>query len=298
MLSVPCYAKINLGLHVLGLRADGYHELRTVFQTISLHDTLEVSRERGTSGVDFECDVPELSGPENLAARAAALMCDELKLRGRIRLRLRKRIPWGAGLGGGSSDAAAALRAVAQLAGRKVPRRRLFEMAAQLGADVPFFLAGGTALGIGRGTEVYPLAEGPARPLLVVYPPVSVNTRAAYLALDRLTAAPEPDKIFSFCASLDGLPGVRGANRLENDFEQVVFSTYPQIARLKRFLLRAGAFPALLSGSGSAVYGFFESRRKAEQAGKELLTRYPRCRVWVVNTVSRAMCERKWKPIG
>ncbi len=312
VLRVQCYAKINLGLRVLGLRPDGYHELRTVFQTISLSDTLEVWRERGPAGAHLECDLPHLSGPENLAARAAELMLEELGLRARVRLRLRKSIPVGAGLGGGSSDAAAALRALLRLARRRLPPERLLALAARLGSDVPFFLLGGTALGIGRGTEVYALPEPPSEPLLVVYPGMSLNTAQAYAALrDRrpqpsLTDAAEPDRIFSFCATIVPLCGVRRGDRLAakpavvlaNDFEPVVFSTYPQLARLKSFLIRRGASAALLSGSGSAVVGFFGNRRQAEQAGKALQSRHPDWRAWVARTVPRAVFERQWNRIG
>lgn len=288
MLRVRCYAKVNLGLCVLGRRADGYHELRTVFQTISLHDTLEAWRERGRRGVRLECDVAELAGAENLAARAAELMLGELGLRMQVRLRLRKRIPAGAGLGGGSSDAAAALRAVERLAGRRLPLEREMELAASLGADVPFFLVGGTALGLGRGSEVYPLPEQAPRPLVVVYPGLSINTAEAYASL---TVSAEADSILSFGA----WAGLRRGDRLKNDFEPVVFSTYPQLARLKRHLVQAGASPALLSGSGSAVYGFFGSRQKAERAGRAIQLRHPGWRVWVVRTVARAAIERQWR---
>ena len=297
-LLVKCYAKVNLDLRVLGKRDDGYHELRTVFQTVALHDTLEVRLESGPGGVDLECDAAELGGPSNLAARAAEAMRQELGLRGRINLRLTKRIPWGAGLGGGSSDAAAALRAVAQLAGKPVPPERLLAVAAALGADVPFFLLGGTAVGLGRGAEVFPLPDLPRRHVLLVFPGFPVNTAKAYAELDArsaaLTEGPQTDRIYSFCASLWG----RRVCRPENDFETVVFSIYPQVARLKRLLTEAGASPALLSGSGSAVYGLFDSRQQATRAGKSVMARYPAWRVWVSRTVSRKESEKQWKPIA
>lgn len=299
-LSVKCYAKINLGLRVLGKRADGYHELRTVFQTVALHDLLEVCLEKG-SGVVLECDAAELSGSGNLAVRAAAAMVEELRLRRRVRLILRKKIPWGAGLGGGSSDAAAALRAVAQLSGKRVPLDRLLKLGAALGADVPYFLLGGTALGLGRGTEVYALSDftgGPRRHVVLAFPGVSVNTAAAYADLDRrdasLTGPSETDKIFSFCTSVWGRQG----SRLKNDFETVVFSAYPQVARLKRLLTRAGASPALLSGSGSAVYGLFDSRSQADRAVQSVKARHPEWSAWLTRMVSRSESEKQWKSIA
>ncbi len=296
-LIVKCYAKINLGLRVLGKRTDGYHELRTVFQTVALHDLLEVRLEKG-SGVALECDAAELSGSDNLAARAAAAMVEELRLRRRVRLILRKRIPWGAGLGGGSSDGAAALRAVAQLAGKPVPLERMLKLGADLGADVPFFLLGGTALGLGRGTEVYALPDFPSRHVALAFPGVGVNTATAYADLDRqdasLTGPPETDKIFSFCASVWGAQG----SRLKNDFETVVFPAYPQVARLKRLLTRAGASPALLSGSGSAVYGLFDSRTRADRAVQSVKARHPEWSAWLTRMVSRSESEKQWKPIA
>jgi 4-diphosphocytidyl-2-C-methyl-D-erythritol kinase len=225
-------------------------------------------------------------------------MVDELRLRRRVRLILRKKIPWGAGLGGGSSDAAAAMRAVAQLSGKPIQPERLLKLGATLGADVPFFLLGGAALGLGRGTEVYALPDFLRRTVVLAFPGVSINTAAAYAEFDRqdasLTEASETDKIFSFCASVWGAQG----SRLRNDFETVVFSAYPQVARLKRLLTRAGASPALLSGSGSAVYGLFDSRTRADRAVQSLKARHPEWSVWVSRTLSRSESEKQWKPIA
>ncbi len=286
-----CYAKINLGLLVLGARPDRYHELRTIFQTVSLFDTLEARLERGRTAIDFSCDVSEITGPENLVVRAAAAMAAELRLRGRIHLRLKKNIPMGAGLGGGSSDAAAALRAVAMLAGRSPRPERALEIAASLGADVPFFLLGGTALGLGRGTEVYGLKDIKRQWLVLGYPPVHVKTAEAYRQMDAhraLTESSETHKIYRFCASNWDRKGDRPEFEPVNDFEPVVFATYPKIASLKSFLIRAGASPALLSGSGSAVYGLYGSRQQAEIASRKLEARFPGVRVWVLRTVGRS----------
>ncbi|MCP5114812.1 MAG: 4-(cytidine 5'-diphospho)-2-C-methyl-D-erythritol kinase, partial [bacterium] len=153
-------AKINLSLKVLGKRPDGYHELRTVFQTISLGDTLEMSYEPARrSRVELESTV-DIS--DNLVVRAARLVMDAARMKGLVSFRLTKRIPLGGGMGGGSSDAAAVLLALPVLAGKDVPYEQLAEMALELGSDVPFFLLGGTALGMGRGEELYPLPEPPA----------------------------------------------------------------------------------------------------------------------------------------
>jgi 4-diphosphocytidyl-2-C-methyl-D-erythritol kinase len=295
---------------VIGLRPDRYHELRTIFQTVSLFDTLDVWRERGPSRrsrVVLQCNIGQIADSQNLAARAAQEMAECLKLSGTIHLRLHKRIPMGAGLGGGSSDAAAALRAVAQLAGRAPGPAQVLAIASKLGADVPFFLLGGTVLGLGRGTEVYALKDVSRQWLVLVHPPVHVSTAQAYAALDSqqatqesagkrvlsLTEALKNDKIHSFCARRWDLQQLdlqqdqkRDGLELVNDFEPVVFATHPQIARLKKQLIRMGATPALLSGSGSAVYGLCDSRRKAQEASREIAARFPECRVWVVRTVN------------
>ena len=155
-------AKVNLGLKIVGRRPDGYHELRTVFQTISLADRLAVSymRRRSTQ-VSLRCNDPALENKDNLARRAASELLATKHWAGHIKIDLEKRIPHGSGLGGGSSDAAAVLLALEQLLRPVPPRELLFEIAAQLGSDVPFFLVGGTAVGVGRGEEVYPLPDGP-----------------------------------------------------------------------------------------------------------------------------------------
>ncbi len=290
--SAKCYAKINLGLRVLGLRADRFHELRTIYQTVSLYDTLICARTPGT-GIQFDCDIAEISGPGNLVVRAAAMMAAELRLSGGLRIELRKRIPMGAGLGGGSSDAAAALRAVCRLTGRSPSPKRLLEIAASLGSDVPFFLLGGAALGVGRGTEVYELPDVSRQWMVLAYPGVHVDTARAYRDLDAassLTETPETDKIHSFCASSWDVRGARP--ELVNDFEPVVLASYPQIARLKKFLVRAGVSAASMSGSGSAVYGLCGGKQQAEAIGRRVSKRFPDCRVWVVRTVGRGEAQK------
>jgi len=164
----------------------------------------------------------------------------------------------------------------------------MLEMAAALGSDVPFFLLGGRALGIGRGAEVYGLPAVARQWLVLAWPPIHVDTAHAYKALDgaesALTESLEMHKIYSFCCGDSGSLG--------NDFEPVVFAIYPQIARLKKFLVRAGAFPALLSGSGSAVFGVFENRRKADGVSRKVQARFPDCKVWVLRTVNASEALR------
>jgi 4-diphosphocytidyl-2-C-methyl-D-erythritol kinase len=303
---VRALAKVNLDLRVLGKRPDGYHELRTIFQTISLADTLDLAftPARRTS-VEVTCE-PDI--PDNLAARAARMALEAIRKAGRLEIRLNKRIPMGAGLGGGSSDAAAVLLAVPVLAGKALPLARLLEMAQQLGSDVPFFLLGGAAVGIGRGTELFPLPDVEAREGVVVATGIHVSTAEAYRRLSpRLTIESQQNKIFSFQSQVWGRgrtrpsaragagAGARGtASAREagaaNDFESVVFEEHRRIAALKRGLLREGAETAMMTGSGSAVFGLFPTHKQAGRALKSL----GKEEAFRISLVSRARYRSIW----
>ncbi len=274
--------------------ADGYHHLQTVFQTIALYDRLAITVEeeggRGAASVQMGCDVPELAGDSNLAARAARAVLRALKIRRRrVRLTLHKGIPAGAGLGGGSSDAAAVIRALPPLLGRRLARKQQLALASALGADVPFFLLGGRAIGLGPGIELHPLPDAGDCPLVVVHPGLHISTAKAYRRLDQsrrdpaLTIGGRGPMIQN---SREWMTHHRG-DRLKNDFEPVVFSAYPELARLKAILTRAGASPALLSGSGSAMFGVFDSAAGARRAAAQLRRQWPRWQVWVTRTVTR-----------
>jgi 4-diphosphocytidyl-2-C-methyl-D-erythritol kinase len=267
--SVPAAAKLNLDLRVLGKRVDGYHELRTIFQTVSLRDTLEIAFTPGrATTIDLQDD---LGIPDNLVIRAARLAMEAMRASGRVEMRLIKRIPMGAGLGGGSSDAAAVLLALPALVGRRLTIEALSELAATLGSDVPFFLLGGTAVGIGRGTELFPLRDLPARLALLLAPGLHVDTARAYAELSPgLTTESQQNKIFSFqshtWSSIAGGPGAPTAFVGCNDFEPVVFARHGRLADLKRGLIRAGASFAMMTGSGSALYGLFSRREDVSRA--------------------------------
>ncbi len=286
-------AKINLSLKVLGKRPDGFHELRTVFQTISPADILEIEfLPARTTRIEL---VSNIDIPDNLVSRAVRLVLETTGARGRVRMRLDKRIPMGGGLGGGSTDAAAVLLALPVLAGRDLSLGQLVALASELGSDVPFFLLGGTALGLGRGTELYPLPDaGPAYGLLVT-PDIHVSTAEAYRALERgLTLTVDSNSMNSFralCWSLErGTFAEGGAREGENDFESFAFRRYPQLARIRRKLKRLGARPVMLSGSGSSVFGIFGSRGEAEQARIEFRGQ----RTESFYLVSRARYHRMW----
>ena len=284
---LPAFAKINSCLYVLGRRADGYHELRTIFQTIGLHDTLSFSSLRNPK-LELSCDDPSLpTGRGNLVWRAVAAARRALGMRAGVHVRLQKRIPVARGLGGGSSDAAAALLGIERLAGRPIAAEERLRIAAQLGSDVPFFLCGGRAFGIGRGEEIYPLPDEPKAAVLLVSPAgIGVRTREAYgwLRAPRLTAPAAESKLRRFCALCWSGQG----SLLENDFEAPVFRRHPRLARIKRALLRHGAAGAALAGSGSAVFGVFQSPAQARRAALA----FPDDQVFLTETVSREEYRR------
>ncbi len=276
-IAVRAYAKINLSLRVLGIRRDGYHELRTTFQTVGLHDTLTLRKSRGP--LALRCDDPACPADHtNLVWRAAESLWAASRRRGPLRdleISLTKRIPMQAGLGGGSSDAAAALRALAAL--WRVTPRTVHAVARTLGADVPYFLEGGTALGLDRGDTLFSLADMPPAWVTLVVPSFGVSTAAAYGWWDdwRDEAA---------AASSDSPGGGR------NDLQAPVAAHHPEIARSVRALVRAGAFHAAMSGSGSAVFGLFAGRPAAERAARLLAG--PRRRTLVTRTLNRATYQR------
>ncbi len=267
----PALAKLNLTLKVLDRRPDGFHELRSIFQTISLADRIQVEFTPGrTTAVELESAIDI---PDNLVSRAAHRVLQETGARGTARFRLEKRIPMGAGMGGGSSDAAAVLLGLPALTGRSIPMDRLIALGASLGSDVPFFLLGGTALALGRGTELYPLPDLPAEAVLVVAPPVHVSTAEAYTGLGRSLTTALPSPIIDIFQSLAWILGERPSIReqasfCENDFERVVFRKYPLLRSIKAKLAKSGAGPALLTGSGAALFGVYGSAADSVRASK------------------------------
>ena len=288
---VRALAKINLDLRVLGIRPDGFHELRTVFQTISLADTLEIAytpaRKTAISLVD------NLAIVDNLVVRAARLTMEAMRATGRIEMRLTKRIPMGAGLGGGSSDAAAVLLALPALVGgtrrQTLDLPKLSAIGEQLGSDVPFFLLGGTAVGIGRGSELFPLPDTAPRRGILVAPDIHVNTAQAYRDLSpRLTTELQQNKIVSFQSVTWDTASLASAR---NDFESVVFEQHRKLATLKKRLVQAGATAALMTGSGSALFGLFPDSNGISRA-KELLGAV---QTFPISLVGRARYRALWR---
>jgi len=273
---VRAFAKINLSLRVLGTRPDGYHELRTIFQSIALHDTLTVRRTR--EPFSFSTDDPACPpDSSNLVWRAADRMWTAARKPGAphgVSIHLAKRIPLQAGLGGGSSDAAAAIRALGSL--WRVPQADQRRIGAALGADVPYFFEGGTALGRDRGDRIEPLPDCTLAWVVLVLPSFGVSTADAFgwWDLDR----PPVER------------GARGRDRV-NDLEKPVAKRHPDIARLVRALKRHGAFQAAMTGSGSTVFGLFSRQSTALDAASALFN--AGARTLLTRTVSRRAYRRE-----
>jgi len=291
---VRAFAKINLALRVIGRRSDGYHELRTVFQSIALHDTLTIRRVKGP--FRLACSDPRLPvDGGNLVARAAAELWKASGRRGDpagVAIDLLKRIPIAGGLGGGSSDAAAALRALGTI--WRVDTARIRSIAPAIGADVPYFLEGGTVLGLERGDLLFPLADHAKAWVVLVVPPFGVSTQDAYRWLDELTVRQAQDERRG-----EGLAGRErphslalslSKGELQNDLQGPVVARHPEIGRIVTALRRAGASHAAMSGSGAAVFGLFSSRSQARTAAQSLAT--ARRLTIVTRMVTRAECRR------
>jgi 4-diphosphocytidyl-2-C-methyl-D-erythritol kinase len=281
-LSVRSFAKINLALAVLEPRQDGFHEIRTVFQSIDLHDILEMRR---SSTLELLCEgLPDVPPEQNLVWKAASALIAEIPSIEGAQITLRKTVPPGSGLGGGSSNAAATLLGLCRLWNVDADPALLQRLASALGSDVPFFLHGGTALGAGRGDEVYPVPELPEVHIVVIYPGLRVPTAEAYAMLThRLTPDESHRRIYGFCsllqAGLDCLSGVF------NDFERVILDRYDSIREARDLLLEHGAVASLLSGSGSSVFGFFREEESALAASSAV--RREEWRVFPAKTLSR-----------
>ena len=287
-------AKINLDLRVLHRRADGFHELRSIFQTISLADRIEVEFERGRTHIELKSN---LNIPGNLILRAADAVMKATRATGRLRFKLIKRIPLGSGLGGGSSNAAAVLLALPALLKKKLPLEKLMELGAELGSDVPFFLMGGTAVGIGRGTELYPLPDTPSSPGLLIISDIHSSTAAAYAALNRKAIDERSQSILlSFQSfALGACSPARGPQSPPtNDFETVVFHQHPQLKSIKGKLLKLGAWRAMMTGSGSALFGLFPSREVRDRAAGLFHREFDSNRVYPFTMVSRGRYRALW----
>ena len=283
--TLPSFAKINLTLRVLGKRGDGFHELFTLFQTVSLHDSISFS---GSDELSLTCDDPAVpTGEGNLVIKAAKLLRDRYEITAGAAIHLDKRIPSPGGMGGGSSNAAVALIGLARLWDLEVSDGDLQEMAATLGSDVPFFLHGGTALGTGRGEVIEPTRDIVADNMLIVTPDVGVPTREAFANIDAANLTKTvSDHILTVCRlGAESFDPHRSA--LDNDLEASVFSSYPEIKRVKDKLLELGAANAAMSGSGASVFAIFD-KTETRQTAEKALDLESTWRKFAVSTVSRA----------
>jgi 4-diphosphocytidyl-2-C-methyl-D-erythritol kinase len=282
---VRAFAKINLSLRVIGPRRDGYHDVRTIMQSIALHDTLTIRRTRGAFALT--CDEPACpTGRTNLVWRAAERVWKRAGHRGAPRgvtIHLAKRIPMLSGLGGGSSDAAAAIRVLGKLWHVRVAPQ--VEIAASLGADIPYFFEGGTVLGLDRGDLLFPLQDRLPAWVVLVLPAFGISTREAYEWFDTQRPGRRPPAR-RFPGRGDSAEGLAA----RNDLEPVVIRHHPEIARIVAALWRRGASEAAMSGSGSAVYGLFRDRLAAIRAAAAVSN--PRRRTLVTRTLNRRVYQR------
>ncbi len=261
------YAKINIGLDVLRRRADGYHEVKMIMQTVDIYDELVLER-RKQPGIELRMDNSELpSGGDNLICRAADLLFREKEITGGVNISLTKRIPIAAGMAGGSADAAAALRGVNELFDLGYSLKELQALGVGLGADIPYCLAGGTMLSEGIGEILTPLPAPPAAHLVIAKPDINVSTAFVYgnLHADRLAWHPDIDGMIAALqkGDLDGITG-----RLGNVLETVTVKAHPVIEQIRELLRKQGAENALMSGSGPTVFGIFKEKETAARAAE------------------------------
>ena len=285
-MNVKSFGKINLGLEVIGKRKDGYHEVRTLLQTVSLHDVLEFHPAPDDKIILEGNDRTISWGRDNLIFRAALLLKERYRVSKGVEIRVTKIIPPGKGLGGGSSNAAMTLYVLNKRWGLGLEKEALIDLGKVLGADVPFFLEGGLCLGTGRGDNVTPVNELDSMFCLLVLPEVSISTASIYAQLQfSLTSKGKDSKIIKFLDS-------RELGSLENELEETVFRLYPQLNAIKSLFRSHESELFLVSGTGSAVFGLFSEKEKAEKVLKRLEQSYPSR---LVELLPR---ERYWKNFG
>jgi len=289
--TLPSYAKINLSLRVLGRRDDGFHELCTVFQTVSLNDDLGFARQvLGQSAPEVALTCSDDTIPtdrRNLIIKAANALRKRYKINRGAQIHLEKRIPSPGGLGGGSSNAAVTLIGLARLWDIPVKTDELTEIAQQLGSDVPFFLHGGTAAGTRRGEKIEVMDDFPAKFLAIVTPDIDIPTRPVFEALNapNLTM-PAPESILNVCRfDVKSVDFLRSA--MKNDLETVVFGAFPEVERVKHTLLELGAVHAGMSGSGASVFAIFD-KEETRQTALKALEIEPSWRKFAVAAISRS----------
>lgn len=307
-IAVRSFAKVNIGLAIGALRADGFHELRTIYQTVALHDTVRVETPRTGSGIEVRSKNPSVPTDEtNTCYRMAERVLKSLKVRSKVVIQIEKLLPVQGGMGGASSNAVATMFGMERSLKLSLSPLERLRICAEVGSDLPLFLLGGLIFGCRRGEEVYPLADLPEFPCVVATPDVGVSTPFAFKRWDafvvekmseaaarrdpKLTPESQFDTINQFShtafdwlsglSQSSGVPAKSGGRAetllldlvragIENDFERVVFPEYPELRDVKRVLEREGAKYASLSGSGSTVYGLFAEQASADRAAEKM----------------------------
>lgn len=282
-MKIKSFAKINLGLEVVGKREDGYHEVKTLLQTIDFYDVLEFIPTQGSHIILSGNEKAISWGKDNLIYKAAFLLKEKHHITTGVEIRVVKNIPPGKGLGGGSSNAAMTLYVLNKLWRLGLEKRALVDLGKELGADVPFFLEGGLCLGTGRGDEIVPLSDLACRQCLLALPTFSISTASIYNSHRlSLTSETKESKIIQF---LDR----KEIDSLENRLEETIFRLYPQLKPIKSLFRSQGSELTLVSGTGSAVFGLFLKKKEAVKALEEMKRI---CPAVLVETLSR---ERYWK---
>ena len=258
------YGKINIGLDVTGKREDGYHLVKMILQTVDIHDDVTVRKAK--SGILLTCDDPDLPTDErNLAYRAAAAMIEAFHLEDGVSIDIKKRIPKEAGMAGGSTDAAAVILAMQELFDLNATTEELDAIALRLGADVPFCLRKGTWLAEGIGEKLTQLKDLPHADLVIIVPDFGISTKWAYEQVDAIPDLKHPD-IDAIAQAIEAGDIAKAAKSMGNILEEVAVRNYPKIREIKETFLAHGAMGAMMSGSGSAVFGIFDDPTKAEQS--------------------------------
>ncbi|MCU0079058.1 4-(cytidine 5'-diphospho)-2-C-methyl-D-erythritol kinase [Extibacter muris] len=268
-LELKALAKVNLGLDVLGRRSNGYHDVRMVMQTVYLYDQVIMEKKK-EPGIEVETNLYFLPVNENnLAYKAAKLLMDEFHIKEGIKITLKKHIPVAAGMAGGSSNAAAVLYGMNRMFALKLPEKALMERGVTLGADVPYCIMRGTVLAEGIGEVLTPLSPMPKCHILLAKPPISVSTKFVYDELDSREITKHPD-IDGIIEGLDGQDLARTARCLGNVLEEVTVREYPVLEQIKNVMKEQGAMNAIMSGSGPTVFGIFEEKSRAREAGRKI----------------------------
>lgn len=287
-------AKINLTLDVVGKRENGYHDLEMIMQTVNLYDTIYI-RKTKVPGIRLKANYSWLpTNEKNIAYRAAQLFFEESRIDGGIAVEITKRIPVAAGLAGGSTDAAATLVGLNRLYETHYSKEKLMEMGLKLGADVPFCIARGTMLAEGIGEELTPLTPMPHTYVVLVKPPISVSTAVVYKNLDINCIKKHPETTTVIEALKEGNVQ-KIADHMSNVLEEVTIPMHPEIEAIKKAFMKQGAMGTMMSGSGSTVFGLFETKEAANKAAKYFKIHHNMREVYVTTTYSPMLKDREYK---